>query len=145
MDVRIASGVLEQVIAAAAASPAREVCGLLFGGPGRIDTAVACANVAADPACRFEIDPAALLAAHRDARGGGTAIAGCYHSHPHGVAVPSACDADAATGDGALWLIVAGGVARLWRTDAPGRFEEVRLAPRDSRGQIGRLRSGEQA
>lgn len=87
-----------------------------------------CRNVAADPARRFEIDPAALLAAHRAARAGGPAILGCYHSHPSGVAEPSACDAAAAEPNGWLWLIVAGDQVRGFRAVGTGmlhgRFEE---------------------
>jgi proteasome lid subunit RPN8/RPN11 len=69
---------------------------------------VASPNVAADPESAFEVDPALLLRAHREAREGGHAILGWYHSHPDGVAEPSAVDAARAVEDGKLWLIVAG-------------------------------------
>ncbi len=115
------------MVAAAAASPDAEICGLLLGAADRIDAAQACANVAANPARTFEIDPAALFAAHRLARGGGLAVVGHYHSHPSGLAVPSPRDAEQAMGDGALWLILAGGAARLWRSVDRGRFIEESL------------------
>lgn len=129
MTIRIASDVLAAIRAEAAASPDREVCGLLLGTRGAVDRALPCANVAAAPAVAFEIDPAALLAAHREARGGGPAVVGHYHSHPSGCAEPSACDAAAATGDGALWLIAGGGALRAWRAVEPGRFVEEAIAP----------------
>jgi proteasome lid subunit RPN8/RPN11 len=128
MSVSISSGLLAALIAAADASPDAEVCGLLLGRPDGIDSARACANVATDPARTFEIDPAALFAAHRSARGGGPAVVGHYHSHPSGVPVPSPRDAAQAMGDGALWLILGGGGARLWRSVEPGAFVEEAIA-----------------
>ena len=103
------------------------MCGLLFGADGRIETAEACANVAADPARAFEIEPAALFAAYRRARAGGARVIGHYHSHPSGEPVPSGRDAAQAMGDGALWLILGGGEGRLWRSVEVGRFVEVGL------------------
>lgn len=124
---------LEQIVALAAAD-AREVCGLLLGTPDRIEAIIPAANVAADPTRHFELDPAALIAAHRAARSGGRAIIGHYHSHPSGVAAPSPTDAACATPDGSLWLIVGAGEATLWRA-GPGtavnvQFTKIRLDSR---------------
>ncbi len=134
MAVTIASELVRQILTEAAASPRVEICGLLFGDAQAITAALPCRNVAADPARWFEIDPAALVAAHRAARTGGPRIVGHYHSHPTGVAVPSPRDAESAMADGALWLIAAGGVVRGWRAvaDGPveGRFERVVLDTR---------------
>ena len=127
MSVTISSGVLDRILARAAASPAGEVCGLLFGTPGAIATAEPCENVANHPAHSFEIDPVALLAAHRRARHGGPAVIGHYHSHPTGNPVPSPRDAAQAMGDGAIWLIIGGRQARAWRSHAPGAFAEVAI------------------
>ena len=128
--VTFAKGVLAEIITLAAGS-ADEVCGLLFGTPDRVDAALACRNVAADPATAFEIDPAALLAAHRRARSGGPAIAGCFHSHPSGDVTPSLRDAAAAAANGWLWAIVGAGEVGLFRAvaDGPihGRFDAVRF------------------
>ncbi|PVE59607.1 hypothetical protein DC429_04215 [Arthrobacter sp. TPD3018] len=129
--VTIASDLARQILRAAAASPEEEVCGLLFGTADAIEAVQPCRNVAADPSRWFEIDPAALLAAHRAARSGGPAIVGWYHSHPSGEAMPSPRDAASAAPDGMLWLIAAGGALRVWRAveDGPveGRFEAVAL------------------
>ena len=127
MGYAISSTLLDGLLAAAKNSPDAEVCGLLLGAAGRIEAAEACANVAPDPARAFEIDPAALFAAYRRARGGGAPVIGHYHSHPSGEAVPSARDEAQAMGDGALWLILAGDEARLWRTVRAGVFEAVEL------------------
>ncbi len=127
MGVAISSGILATLNAAAQALPDAEVCGLLLGTAERIEAAEACANVAANPERTFEIDPVALFAAHRRARGGGPAVVGHYHSHPSGVPMPSPRDAAQAMGDGALWLILGGGEARLWRSVEPGAFIEDAL------------------
>ena len=131
MTVTIASDLIDQILRAAAASPDAEVCGLLFGSPDRIAGAMPCLNVAADRSRWFEIDPATLLAAHKEARTGGPRIVGHYHSHPSGLAMPSPRDAAAATPDGALWLIAASGELAAWRAIAhgtvEGRFDPIAL------------------
>jgi proteasome lid subunit RPN8/RPN11 len=124
MSVTISSELLDRLVTEANASPDAEVCGLLFGTRGRIEAVEACANVAANPARTFEIDPAALFAAHRRARGGGAAVIGHYHSHPSGLPVPSPRDAAQAMGDGAVWVIIGGSVARAWRSVEVGAFVE---------------------
>lgn len=133
MDVRISRTLLEEILGAAAGQ-GLEICGLLLGRAGRIDAILPAANVAAEPARHFELDPAVLLRAHRAARAGGPRVVGHYHSHPSGQPVPSATDAACAAPDGSLWLIVGAGAARLWRA-VPGegidasavRFDAVEL------------------
>jgi desampylase len=120
-----------ELVALAAASPGREICGLLLGRGTRIEHLLPCRNVADDPRARFEIDPAALIAAHRAARGGGPPVIGHYHSHPSGHARPSPRDAADAVPDGSIWIIVAGGSVRAWRAVPAGarhgRFDPLRL------------------
>ena len=132
MDVTISSTALDAILTAAAATPSVEVCGLLLGAGDAVHVALPCHNVAPDPSRWFEIDPAALFAAHRAARSGGLAVLGHYHSHPSGRPVPSPRDAAAAADDRSLWLIVADSEARLWRAIAggpvEGRFEPVAFA-----------------
>jgi desampylase len=131
MQVTISSTVIAQIVAEMRGAPAREVCGLLFGDGTDIQSAQACANVATDLARTFEIDPAALIAAHRTARAGGPAVIGHYHSHPNGLAEPSARDAADASPDGSLWLIAAASDVRGWRAvrdgAVHGRFDPVTL------------------
>jgi len=131
MRAEISSAALQQIVAAAAASPDAEICGLLFGEAHAIRRVEPCANVAADPSRLFEIDPAALIAAHRAMRAGGATLIGHYHSHPDGRAAPSPRDAAAAAPDGAIWLIVAGDRVTGWRAvehgGVEGRFEPLTL------------------
>jgi desampylase len=127
--LEITSTALHRIIADANADPARERCGLLFGDDRRVDRAEPCANVAADPARTFEVDPAALFAAMRAERSGGPRLIGYWHSHPSGDVTPSATDAAMAEGDGKLWLIVAGGEIGIWRAESEAgetRFVAVR-------------------
>ncbi len=119
MHVTISSDVLDAIVAEARRQPAREVCGLLLGSGCAITSYQSCANVAADTGSSFEIDPQALIQAHKRARTGGDAILGHYHSHPRGPAMPSVRDKAAATPDGSLWLIVSAQEVGLWRA-VPG-------------------------
>lgn len=146
MTLEISIADREAILAAARASPTVEICGLLLGRAGRVERIVPCANVAADPARRFEIDPAALVAAHRAARVGGPGVIGHYHSHPDGRAEPSPRDAADARADGSVWIIVAADVMTAWRAVADGRlhgrFEPVAClkAPSPSQGARGDAR-----
>lgn len=129
MTVGIDRTLLQQLIEAAAAAPAREICGLLYGDATRIARAVAADNVAARPRDSFEIDPRALFAALRAERAGGDRMIGHYHSHPNGRADPSPRDLDASE-PGKYWLIIAGRDARLWLA-VKGAFRELQLVVRD--------------
>lgn len=107
-----------------------EQCGILRGHGQRIQRVDLVANVADEPSIRFEIDPVALIAAHRAARRrGGLDLLGYFHTHPGGDAMPSATDADGAAPDRKLWLIAARGEARLYRAVRAGalhgRFDPV--------------------
>ncbi len=120
MGLRISRAVIDELIARAAKTPDVEVCGLLFDD----GTAQPCANVAGDPASSFEIDPAALIAAHKAERAGGRKLIGCYHSHPNGVGAPSARDAAAAV-EGQVWLIIAQNDVTAWLFDVNRRFVQT--------------------
>lgn len=130
MKIEVTSGVIATLRQEARRAHPHECCGLLLGQGGRIEAALPCANVHPDPACHFEIDPAALIAAHRAARRGGQQVLGYYHSHPAGPAEPSATDRACASGDGRIWAIVADGAIGWWR-DAMQGFERLplRVAP----------------
>jgi len=132
MDIEVTSAALAAMHAAAAAAHPREACGLLLGEGGRITAARAAANVHPAPATHFEIDPAALIAAHRAAREGtGPQVLGYFHSHPCGPAEPSATDRELAARDGRIWAIVGGDDVTFWR-DAEDGFAPLSFACRDS-------------
>lgn len=124
MEIEVTSGAIATLIAESARTAPRECCGLLLGREGRIELAKAAENVAEDPLRHFEIDPAALLAAHREARTGGPEMVGYFHSHPNGHPLPSATDCEHSSGDHRVWAIVANGAVTFWR-DGRNGFEPL--------------------
>jgi predicted GIY-YIG superfamily endonuclease/proteasome lid subunit RPN8/RPN11 len=119
-DLVVARDAYESLLAHAALVAPNEACGLLLGDDTRITQARATANIAPDPHRHFEIDPQALIDAHRAERAGGPQLIGYYHSHPTGPAEPSATDRARASGDGRVWAIIAGGEVRCWRDGDDG-------------------------
>lgn len=101
----------------------REACGLLLGRGERIEQVLPARNIHPSPRTHFEIDPQALVDAHRAARQGGPEVLGYYHSHPSGSAEPSAADRAQASGDGRIWAIVGRHGVAFWRDDENGFAE----------------------
>ncbi|MBN8814947.1 MAG: M67 family metallopeptidase [Sphingomonas sp.] len=124
MRLEISRAALDAIRAEAAASPDVEVCGLLLGRGLQVERVVPCRNVAAEPRMAFEIDSQALITAHKQARIGGPAVIGHYHSHPTGKAEPSARDAASARG-GEVWVIVADSDATAWLASNDATFERL--------------------
>ena len=120
MDLRVTRAALAEMSAHAVRAAPQECCGLLLGRGGTIDRARPAGNVAKDPLRFFEIDPQALVDAHRAARAGGPQVLGYYHSHPGGPAQPSATDRAMAAGDGRIWAIVGETDTTFWRDDEAG-------------------------
>lgn len=120
MTLAVTSVVLERLLAEAGAADPREACGLLFGSDVAIGACQPADNVHPEPETHFEIDPQALIDAHRAMRSGGPRLVGYYHSHPRGTPEPSATDRSLAAGDGMIWAIVAAGEVRLWRATENG-------------------------
>lgn len=131
MPVEVSSDVVERLHAEAEAAHPEECCGILLGEGGAIVAIVPARNVHPEPARHFEIDPQALVDTHREARSGGPQVLGYYHSHPNGLARPSATDRAMAAADGAIWAIIAAGRITLWRSGDAG-FEALPydVAPR---------------
>ncbi|WP_252260106.1 Mov34/MPN/PAD-1 family protein [Erythrobacter aurantius] len=121
MDIEVTRAVLDALYEMSEAAHPNEACGILLGEGAHITAAIPTRNVHRHPETHFEIDPQALIDAHRKEREGGPAIMGYYHSHPTGDARPSATDRAMAAGDGKLWVIVAGSTVTLWR-DLPEAF-----------------------
>ncbi|WP_206435774.1 Mov34/MPN/PAD-1 family protein [Tsuneonella rigui] len=124
-------GAIEQgLLALADSAYPLEACGLLLGVGDRITEARSCSNVHPEPTRHFEIDPQALIDAHRAERGGGPSVLGSFHSHPSGPPEPSVTDRAHATGDGRVWAIVGEGKVGWWR-DTPDGFQPLSYAPCD--------------
>jgi proteasome lid subunit RPN8/RPN11 len=113
MTLRVTREALARMRSEAEAAAPDECCGLLLG-LGAIDEVRPAANVAPEPRSRFEIDPQALVDAHRAARRGGPGVIGYYHSHPAGPPTPSTTDRAMASGDFKVWAIVGETGVTFW-------------------------------
>jgi predicted GIY-YIG superfamily endonuclease/proteasome lid subunit RPN8/RPN11 len=120
VGLRIASAAISGIMDHAARAAPEECCGILLGHGGFIENALPAPNVASNPRRRFEIDPQALVDAHRAARAGGAPVLGYYHSHPVGRAEPSATDRAQAAHDGSVWAITGEGGITFWRDEETG-------------------------
>jgi len=101
-----------RLIRAAADALPLEACGLVLGTRNGVTEIVPSPNLAEAPERGFLLDPAVQIAVQKRARAEGQAVLGCYHSHPSGLAEPSATDkveaARAGIGlAGQIWLILA--------------------------------------
>jgi proteasome lid subunit RPN8/RPN11 len=120
MEIELTRAAFERISAEAERAFPDEACGILLGRESRIERARPARNVHPKPQTHFEIDPHALIDAHRAARNGGPKVVGYYHSHPAGPARPSDTDRSQATGDGRVWAIAGGGDVTFWRDDEDG-------------------------
>lgn len=130
MTGQVSSIVDDELLRLANAEHPREVCGLLLGRDALVQEVRSCKNVHPQPTNHFEIDPQALIDAHRAARAGGPQVLGYFHSHPSGPPEPSATDRAHATVDGRVWAIVGEGKVGWWR-DTPDGFVPLSYVPRD--------------
>jgi desampylase len=98
-----------RLLAYAEATPEVEICGLVIGS-GDLDVVVDdilfAANMADQPRTQFEIDPQVQFNCLRQLRGTKRRIVGHCHSHPTGLAAPSAHDLAMAHDPDAIWVIV---------------------------------------
>lgn len=120
MAVRLSSNDQKQLLQWADDAGQYECCGILRGKGSEVIAVERTANVAAEPSRIFEIDPAALIAVHKDIRAGGMPILGYFHSHPNNVACPSASDIAQAAPDGLLCIIIAGDAVTAWQPIVSG-------------------------
>ena len=120
MTLEVSSHVLESLLEEAEAAHPRECCGILLGEGSAISAIQPSANTHRDPETHFEIDPQALVGAHRVARQGGPQVLGYYHSHPNGLERPSATDEAMTTRQGLVWAIIAAGRVSFWREGDAG-------------------------
>jgi proteasome lid subunit RPN8/RPN11 len=91
VTVQIRSELLDQLAAAARATPQEECCGLLAGGDGTITMWYPAHNALASPLA-YEIAPAELFCLLREIRSARLDLLGIYHSHPRGENCPSPTD-----------------------------------------------------
>lgn len=100
--------------------PDVEVCGLVGAVDRQPTTLYPIPNVSATPACAFEMEPKAQIAAMRTMRERGEALLAIYHSHPATPPEPSAQDLDEIGYPDAVLLIISLNIKgvlemRAWR------------------------------
>ncbi|MEL6877118.1 MAG: Mov34/MPN/PAD-1 family protein [Pseudomonadota bacterium] len=119
-EIGVSAEMLEALTSIAQAAHPHEACGILTGQGMSISGMIEARNVHPAPATHFEIDPQALIDAHRAERAGGPQVMGYFHSHPSGDACPSEMDRAMSAGDGKVWAIVAAEGVMFWRDDPEG-------------------------
>lgn len=98
--------VMREMIASCQTAYPEEACGLLGGVVGIASSHYGVANVAREPAERFEMDPVGQLQAFRTIEERGEELIAIYHSHPSTAAVPSKADLRQVAYPDAYYLIV---------------------------------------
>jgi [CysO sulfur-carrier protein]-S-L-cysteine hydrolase len=93
--VRIAQGLIDEMVAHAREDLPNECCGLLGGSDGEARTLVRVANSAASP-LRYEMDPQEQYNALKSIEDGGEELLAIYHSHTKSAAYPSQTDVNQA-------------------------------------------------
>ena len=130
MVIEVSREVVTAIAREALEAAPRECCGILLGEGDTVTAIRRARNIHPTPHTHFEIEPQALIDAHRAARNAGPQVIGYYHSHPAGPAGPSATDRAQAAGDGRIWAIIAPDATTWWR-DTPDGFVPLSLATTD--------------
>ncbi len=135
--LEIGSGILSDILAAAAAGYPHEACGILFGQLNEQKRIVEgyrlTPNRWPERGDRYLIDPEALRRALGAEEASGPRVLGFYHSHPDAPPVPSETDRELAW-PWYYYVIIpvaqgTPGEARVWELDPEaGRFVERPLA-----------------
>ena len=104
--MRIARGLLDQIVAHAVRDAPNECCGVIAGRDGAASAVHATENIVASP-FRFEIDGLALMGLIDRFEADGDELTAIYHSHTRSEPYPSQTDLNfAALWPGVEWLIV---------------------------------------
>jgi proteasome lid subunit RPN8/RPN11 len=106
LRIQVLGDVRARLLEHALRVPGHECCGLLAGRAGVITHVFPAANVAANPATGYEIDPRETVRLMREFRERELEFLGIYHSHPNGKNEPSARDIELAYYSEAAYFIV---------------------------------------
>jgi proteasome lid subunit RPN8/RPN11 len=103
-ELRLAPGMLDEILAHARAGEPDEVCGVISGRAGRAVALYRGRNVASTPRVAYELDTETLIR-QIDFEAEGLELAAIYHSHPAGPEIPSRTDVAQAYYPGAIYII----------------------------------------
>lgn len=128
--MRIARGLLDEIVAHALEEAPNECCGVVGGADGAAATVYRAANAEASPV-RYSLDSRDLFRIMREIEERGEELAAIYHSHTKSPAYPSQTDVNLAFYPDALYLIVSVADPGSPETRAyrirDGRVEEAEL------------------
>lgn len=93
--MRIAQGLIDEMVAHAREDLPNECCGMVGGRDGEATEVVRVANSAASP-LRYEMDPQGQYNALKSIEDGGNELLAIYHSHTKSAAYPSQTDVNQA-------------------------------------------------
>jgi proteasome lid subunit RPN8/RPN11 len=106
MPMRIAQGLIDEMVAHAREDLPNECCGMVGGSDGRAASVIRVENSAASP-LRFEMDPQGQYDALKEIEDGGGELLAIYHSHTKSAAYPSQTDVNQALNwPDAIYVIV---------------------------------------
>jgi proteasome lid subunit RPN8/RPN11 len=112
--MRIARGLIDEMVAHAREDLPNECCGMVGGSDGEATGVIRVENSAASP-LRFEMDPQGQYDALKQIEDGGGELLAIYHSHTKSAAYPSQTDVNQAVNwPDAIYVIVS-----LQDPDAP--------------------------
>jgi proteasome lid subunit RPN8/RPN11 len=103
--MRIASELVEDMIAHARADAPNECCGMIAAADGEATRVYRAANAAASP-LRYEFDGREQLRIQTEIEDAGWDLGAIYHSHTRSPPLPSQTDINLATYPDALYVIV---------------------------------------
>ena len=123
-QIRLDAGALTELEAALRAAAPEEGCALLLGRREReiwrLERIWSCRNAwqpASERPRRFALDPREQLQAQVWARGHGLEVLGAAHSHPDGLAIPSATDRQLTPLPSLMLILGLDGLACWWLDD----------------------------
>lgn len=105
-EIHLSRKLTTQLLHLAQVSPNAEVCGLIGAKNGEPKTCYPVANIADNPATRFELEPQQQIAGMAKMREQNEELFAIYHSHPSAPAQPSITDIKMAAYPQALYLII---------------------------------------
>jgi len=104
--MRIARGLIDEMVAHARENLPNECCGMVGGSDGKGTSVIRVENSAASP-LRFEMDPQGQYDALKAIEEGGGELLAIYHSHTKSAAYPSQTDVNQAVNwPDAIYVIV---------------------------------------
>ncbi len=105
-EIRLPLKIVQQLLHHAQSSVDREVCGLIGGRDGAVQSCYPVKNSDPNPQCKFTLDTAEQIRVFKTLREKDEQLFAIYHSHPQREAYPSAVDLALVNYPDVLYLII---------------------------------------